>query len=30
MIIIIYRRIKEVNIEEIYIIKNITDIIHNI
>lgn len=30
MIIIIYRRIKEVNIEEIYIIKNITDITHNI
>lgn len=30
MVIIIYKRIKEVNIEGIYIIKNISDIIHNI
>lgn len=29
MVIIIYKIIKEVNIEGIYIIKNISDIIHN-
>lgn len=29
MVIIIYKIIKEVNIEGIYIIKNISDIVHN-